>query len=46
MNTITIPIKKPRNPMVVPSTKRKAGKHVDKRKKEKYNPKHRNTQEQ
>lgn len=45
MESIKVPVKKPRNPLVAPSTKRKAGKHIDKKKKEKYNPKHPNKQE-
>lgn len=45
METIKVPVKKPRNPLVPGAATRKAGKHVDKRKKEKYNPKHPNKQE-
>lgn len=42
---ILIPAKKPRNFFVPLSKNRKAGKHVDKRKKEAYDPKHRNKQD-
>lgn len=38
---IKIPLKKPRNPLVPAGVGKKAGKHVDKRKKERYSPKHR-----
>lgn len=33
--TIRIPTTKPRNPMVVPAVKRKAGKHKDKKREDK-----------
>ena len=39
MTPIIIPVKKPRNPFVVPSTTRKAGKHRDKKREEKNSPK-------
>lgn len=45
MERIKVPVKKPRNPFVVPAGKKKAGRHIDKKKKEKYNPKHPNKQE-
>ncbi len=35
---ISIPVKKPRNPMVVPCSNRKAGKHKDKKRESKNNP--------
>ena len=35
---IKVPSKKPRNPLVVPALKRKAGKHKCKKKEQKNNP--------
>lgn len=35
---VLIPVKKPRNPFVVPSTTRKAGKHRDKKREDKVKP--------
>lgn len=35
---LIIPVKKPRNPIVVPAQRRKAGKMLDKKRKDKHNP--------
>lgn len=45
MQSVILPATKPRNPTVVPLQRKKSGKHVDKKKKEQYNPKHPNKQE-